>query len=135
MKKLKWASNLLKKLNIQDSDDLDELKKHGFKRIKKNNSTCGYIYIHHKRGLVIKNSYETSRPVRTGTKNFVKTLFMESSKRCEHRIMIQPLCKPFKSIRLAEEAADKIERSIRGNYDFHGWNVMLYRGKPVLIDW
>jgi hypothetical protein len=135
MKKLKWASNLLKRLNIQDSCDLNKLKNHGFKKITKRNSTCGCIYIHYKRGLVIKNSYETSRPARTGTKNFVKTLFTEPFDNHEHAIIIQPLCKPFKNYRLADKAADKISEATRDNYDSHSGNVMLYRGRPVLVDW
>ena len=142
MKKLTQTLKLIKQLKINKRDDLNKLLNHGFKKNKKRNSSCGVIYINERLKVVVKNSFEVNRPKLTGTKIFIETKFLKFKNNNENRydrdsLLIQPLCKPFANWRLRDKAAKVLKEKVNLDkiFDIHSGNVMLYRGKPILVDW
>lgn len=139
MKKLEWAANKLKSLGVKSGEDLEILSKYGFKKkyLSKIDATCGHIFIHRRRGIVIKNNYQPNKYTpRFGNKYIIETIKYTKKDSDSFLISIQPYCKPFKSWRAKSKAIDFLySKPWLRKADIHDGNIRLYRGKPVLIDW
>lgn len=106
---------------------LSNMEKLGFVYVEKDNSSSGGIYINEKLGLVVKENYITADLDKHDRKFIVPTVFLD-------HISIQPLCNPFKSYSYRSKMVDSFIRRLHDG-DVHSGNVMLYKRKPVLVDW
>ncbi len=122
MKKLQKIKKLVSKLN-----SIEDLTNFGFVKRKVWDSSCGVIYIHQKKRIVVKMPnicYGKPRAAIT-TVRFWKG---------DELIFIQPLCCTKKS-RLAQKLLG-IDMGLHGDcHDLHSGNVGWYKGKPVVFDW
>ncbi len=133
MKKIEKLKKFMDDLPIKR---LSELKKLGFER-KLTWGKSRYIWINTKLRLVAKYGYICSRNKSLMTSRFIvphnRFLFGK------RYVTIQPLCREFGNFTDANEAVRKIRKSCKIAkkfwYDNHTGNVMLYRNKPVIIDW
>lgn len=133
MKKIEKLKKLMDDLPIKR---LSELKKLGFER-KLTWGKSRYIWINTKLRLVAKYGYICSQD-----KSLMTSRFMVPHERFlfgKRYVTIQPLCREFCNFDDANAAIRKIRKSCkiaaRFWIDDHEDNVMLYRNKPVIIDW
>lgn len=125
MKKLDKIGELVLKLD----GDINKLTKHGFRKVY-TNSASGFIFIHNKKGVVVKRPCIVTRKISPFA---IPTLIIKKRHRKYrfHRIFIQPKASRFRArlahTRLIDLGYDKTDHKAANC----GW----YRGKPVLIDW
>ena len=125
MKKLDKVGELVLKLN----GDLQGLNKYGFRKVS-TNSASGFIFVHRKKGIVVKRPCIVTRKI---PQFAIPTLIIK--KRHEyyrfHNVFIQPLADTSNTrlahTRLIDLGYDKRDHKA----DNCGW----YRRKPVLLDW
>lgn len=106
---------------------LGKMEKLGFEYAYKENCSSGGIYINEKLGLVVKENFITADLDKHDRKFIVPTVFV-------NHIAIQPLCNPFKSDSYRNKMVKSFYRRLHDG-DVHSGNVMLYKRKPVLVDW
>lgn len=122
MKKLQAAAEIVKKIT-----NLKQLKDYGFV-FRRRSSSCGGFWLHPKKKVVVKNSYIVDKkPINT-----VPTIQLKFRYGFYESVLIQPLCKPLPRSNRSLEIIREMEWE---SDDCHSGNVMLYRGKPVHVDW
>ncbi len=133
MKKLLQAKRLFLSLN-----SIEDLVNHGYVKTRKYNSSCNFIFINEKIGVVIKNSYISYNAKKPKCAIPTRTIKLDkfTSYRFS-RILIQPLADTKNRAKAIASIMRELKLKSRygNNFDLHLGNVAWYRGKAVLIDW